>query len=288
MPKGRQRLMKVDFQPGSARTDMVRGARIALICLLALGLSNVAFGAPLTFSVTGTGSFSQPVSGFTDSPFWWIDTTGGVSGDPVNQLGFDVFVGPGVTGIPPFMTGSFLMSSPFTLVDGETLSVAMSLVSLFPENFDALGFGLLLENSTVQAVLANSRPDGIRHFGDLAHPQEVDFTPPGPGVTYTGQSKSISSPFTLGAFEYGQQFLPDGTPSAFSCHSHICETDIVSSVTPGAGTYQLLFGSYGETSALAVTAVTTSVPEPGTLSLLGVPVLLQIWRRRRQRTPGRL
>jgi hypothetical protein len=279
--------MKVDLRSRRARTLKARGARILVTCLLALGLSNLAFGAPLTFSVTGTGSFSQPVSGLTDSPFWWIDTTGGVSGAPVNQCGFDIFVGPGVTGISPFMTGSFLTSTPFTLVDGETLTVAMTLLSLFPENFDALGFGLLLENSTVQAVLANSRPDGITHFGDLPHPQEVDFTPPGPGVTYSGQSKSISSPFTLGAFEYGQQFLPDGTPSVFSCHSHICETDIVSSVTPGAGTYQLLFGSYGQTSALAVTAVTTSVPEPGTLSLLGVPVLLQIWRRRRQRTPGR-
>ncbi len=275
--------MNADLGLRRARTLEVRGARIVAIALLALGLADLAVADPLTFGVTGTGAFSQPVSGFSDSPFWWIDTTGGISGDPVNQFGFDLFVGPGVTGIPSQVSGSYLMSSAFTLADGETLSVAMTLLSAVSENFFGLGFGLLLEDSTVQAVLANSRPDGIRHFGDLPHPPEVDFTPPGPGVTYTAHSKAISSPFTLGSIEYGQQFLPDGTVMVGSCHFRICETDIVSSVTPGAGTYQLLFGSYGQQSALAVTGVTTSVPEPGTLSLFGVPVLLQIWRQRRQR-----
>src|SRR5262249_31884777 len=162
----------------------------------------------------------------------------------------------------------------FTLGDGEALNVALTLLSTVSDNWYGLGFAVLLEDSTVTAILASSRPDGIGHFGDLPHPTDVDFNKPRSDVAFKATSGPISSNFQLGGM-----FGPSGLIG--SCQFLVCETSILSSITPGAGTYQLLFGSFeldgrsgSAVSALAVTDVSTTgpktVPQPATLLLLGL------------------
>jgi len=271
--------MRDTFKRKSAALARSAG-RFLLAGGLGLVVPAVAFASPMTFTVTGTGSQSQGMSGVSGSPFWWIDATGGVTGASVSPYGFDLYAGQGVTGIPDPWTGSLLTSSAFTLADGETLNVAMSLLSRRSDDYYSLGFAVLLEDSTIKAVLANVRPDGIEHFGDLPNPPDVNFTRPGPTVAYSQNSGPMDDGFALGGSQYGQQSLIG------SCLVRTCETSILSSITPGAGTYQLLFGTFGigSGSALAVTSITTSadtsVPEPGTLALLAIPVALGFARRR--------
>jgi hypothetical protein len=260
------------------KRDRTAAAIAAAFLLFVLGFvaPPTASASPMSFSVMGTGGSSPALPPVSDSPFSWIDSSGGLTGAAVAPFGFDLFQGPGINGIPDGVTGSLLTSSAFTLGDGETLNVALTLLSTVSMNFDALGFAVLLEDSTVKAILANSRPDGIGHFGDLAHPKEVDFNGPGPDVAFKATPGTINSTFQLGSRTYGQSGI------IFSCQSIVCETSILSSITPGAGTYQLLFGTYsfGSTSALAVTDVSTSVPEPATIVLLALPVAFLFTRRR--------
>ena len=89
---------------------------------------------------------------------------------------------------------------------------------------------------------------------------------------------------SLGGAQYGQ-ILDTGSCTGGGGGFGSCVTNVTSSITPGAGTYQLLFGAYNlyaspdrrydefsgdridKPTALAVKAV--NVPEPSSLLLLG-------------------
>src|SRR5581483_6573919 len=103
------------------------------------------------------------------------------------------------------------------------------------------------------AVLSDIGPDGSRGFGDFVFGQKA---PPSAGVTNTVLNTSngeVGNPFTLGSYQY------NGAPT--NPNSLNTSTQLLSSYTPGAGTYQLLFGAFFQgtyvpsESAIAVQSV---------------------------------
>jgi len=241
---------------------------------LRLMLSLLVLSIP-TFAdtVSGTGGTSPAVSGFSGSSFEWIDNTGGVDASTLSSLfGYNVFQsGPGEPG-----SGSLLLSNPFTVGATSTLNVSFSIFTAenIGSSFNELGFAVLLQNSQLVAILGASRPDGINHIGDFGDFPTVTFQAPSGGVTTTSHTHLNGSDLpvmTLGSQQYGT--LVD----ASNCFLN-CLTDVTSSYTPGAGTYQILYGSFvydganHNAAGLAVKAV--SVPEPTPLELAFVTLLL--------------
>ena len=186
---------------------------------------------------------------------------------------------------------SLLLSSPFTLEDGDLFTLSMSLLTADDPRLFAsqdVGFALLVQDNVVQAVLANLRPNGDHKAGDQAPPPEARFVGASAGVSVT-EVTSGPTPLTLGSNEYGQ-------PGMFGDCFGNCYTAVTSSYTPGAGTYQLLLGIYtltgqlndgapgdpGRPSALTVNGVyITPVAEPFTLGLMGIGLLgLRVVRQR--------
>jgi hypothetical protein len=142
------------------------------------------------------------------------------------------------------------------------------------------GFALLLEDGVLHSVLTAVRPDGQTNGDDVPFPGGDLFPEPSPGVVVT-KTTSPGPHFTLGGHTYND---PNAVvTSNTTCGGGPCLTDVTSTVTPGAGTYQLLFGAFGglgwTTMGIAVTEVT--VPEVNLLVLLslGVAVLVLIRRR---------
>jgi hypothetical protein len=152
-----------------------------------------------------------------------------------------------------------------------------------------VAFALLLENSAVRAVLGNLRPDGNTSlYTSLTHPSDLVLTRTTAGVAvFTTVGDSID--MTLGGGVYGQQL------DLSYCVTE-CVRNVTSTFTPGAGSYQLLFGMYnmnGEIdydrrSALLVKSVTVPessgvvvyVPEPPILLGLSIGVI-GLWGIRR-------
>src|SRR4051812_28406672 len=205
----------------------------SVLCFLVLSLPCFAD------TITGTGGTSSAVPGFSSSSFEWIDNTGNVNASTLSSIfGYNVFQsGSGEPG-----TGSLLLSNPFAVGVGSAINLSMSLFTA--ENtgasFNELGFAVLLQNSQVVAILAASRPDGINHIGDFGSFSSVTFQGPSSGVTTTSTTHLNGSDLpvmTLGSQTYGT--LEDPTHCFLNCL-----TDINSTYTPGAGTYQILYGSF--------------------------------------------
>jgi len=256
---------------------------IGSICFLVLGLPAMARADSLglTYIVTGTGGLSQATPGLSNAPFWSIDTSapgGQVTGSVLVPYGFDAFtsalpIGSGV--FPAFETngvlGSFLLSSSFMLNADESASVSFSALTNSAQPYFDLAFGALLRNGSVAAILGVVRPDGFNVWSDMPGPSSSRYPLPSPGVSSTIATSGPRN-LVLDGVQYGQPSKPG------DCFDR-CITEVTSTLTPGAGSYQLLFGVFGAPHALAVTSV--SVPEPGTLGLIGVGLLALGFSRRR-------
>ncbi len=286
----------------------LKSSRVLAMSIGILGCVSVAHAGPITsFTVSGTGGASAPVSGLSDQPFMWADYTGGVSGaSTLAAYGFNPT--PGFPSLLDASVGSFLLSSTFDMNDGDVLTVDMSIFTANADK-DHFGFALLIEDSTLRAVLANIRADGETTPIDMPHPEDWNFVPPSPGVATSVQTLGIGEMpvFTLGGAEYGTRNDPSycGGGSLPGC-----QTNVNSSFAPGAGTYQLLFGvlSWGggtdatKPTGIAVSAsveeparlgiaslAPVSVPEPSALPLFGCGLLgLAIARTLRRPRPARV
>jgi len=269
--------------------------RILMTMVLSLGAAGAAQAGPITsYTVMGTGGESTTIPEFSNGSFWWADYTGGVAGSPtLGSFGFNP-----VPGLPSYLdnsTGSLLLSNSFTLNDGDELSVD---ISVFSANADKghVGFALLLENSTLLAILANIRADGETTPIDAPHPPSWDFAAPSAGVAVTSQTYGVAEmpDFALGGAQYGSMSGP-GSCGGGSLPG--CMTNVSSTYAPGAGTYQLLFGVYSfsgftdstRPTALAVQSVSVlepvsafqlsvepiaePLPEPGVWVLTGLGLL---------------
>jgi hypothetical protein len=169
------------------------------------------------------------------------------------------------------------VSTSFSLVEGESINVNMELFTNLPPSLGgntslstAYGFALLLKNSVMMANLYTIRPNGLDYtYDEFGRQPSTTFAAPSPGVT-VATSKGGPVDVTLGGFYYG----PHTPPTPADCLQS-CSTEITSSYTPGAGTYELLFGTFGPTSStyresLAVQSV--SVPEPTSDSWLTMAI----------------
>jgi|RhiMethySRZTD1v2_1073278.scaffolds.fasta_scaffold76711_2 hypothetical protein len=201
----------------------------------------------LTYTVIGTGGLSPALPGLSNSPFWWIDTTGGTPAGEVIARGFTPF--PAFVKVVDTLGagggGSLLLSSPFQVQAGHRLDLEFQLLKIFYSysNNDMtapLGFALLLPSSGPPVVLGNITAEDKNYFnnssflGSVTVP-ETPFAPPTTGVSVTTVS-GAGLDVTLN----GAHYAADPNVAGF-CG---CYLRVTSSFTPQAGTYQLLFGNY--------------------------------------------
>jgi hypothetical protein len=276
-------------------------ARLLLICILTLGVSGLAQADPIVYNVNGSGGLSQPVPGYSNSSFAWIDDTGNIAGSALSAYGFDTNpfvaqessffsnVSSGVLStvfadtLVPYGVGSLLSSGPISLNAGDTLNVNFSVLTTTQFVLGSVGFAVLLKDGTIDAVLAAVDARGGSTFESLTHPVSANFPVSAPEVNAVLDTSRPPVEMTLGTTDYN-----GSKTNIFQCDPALrnCETDVLTSYVPGAGTYQLLFGVFQVglddsrgPSALAVTSVNVQpVPEPATvglitLSLLGIGLL---------------
>lgn len=240
----------------------------ALLCAaLLLGIASAAPAdtLQLDYTVMGTGGLSGPIAGISNSSFWWTDTSGTISGSVLANYGF----APITSILTPSVDvssyqGSLLLSSSFTLTAGQTLNVTTTAMTNQSSPFYELDFAVLLQNSQAVAVLSNISPNGLGEVGDFGQIENKTLPSAGVSTVLTrsaDQVDAVGTPFTLGASTYNG-------PLTNSSQANM-SAQIMSSYTPGAGTYQLLFGAFDapaftRESALAVQSVSVSMPEEGT------------------------
>jgi hypothetical protein len=255
----------------------------------------VASAGPLSlnYTVFGTGGTSAPVAGVSAEKFWWIDTTGTAPPSTVESYGFRPFEAFAEVAYPG--GGSLLVSSAFTLTAAETLVIDYRMLSgntpdlyNFYDGTAPVGFALLLKSGVSTAVLANLTAEGENYFNNVPRP---DISPS--ASTFTPTSAGVSSTMTIGS---GLDVTLDGIRYANPAHVAGpcgCYMDVTSTYTPGAGTYQILFGvnpfynTYPSQSfnnmdaALAVIGV-QATPEPATIALVGLGLSMALARSRRR------
>lgn len=240
-----------------------------LILLMAISMSGSVWADsfPLTYTATGTGGLSQPVAGISNSSFWWANNSGTIPGSVLSSYGFSLLTDPSRN---DQFSGSLLLSSSFTLNDGDTLNVAATALQADFFAWPSDTFGVLLQGSQVDAVLFNVRPDGIPCVdGAYGCGPTPGNTAPSPGVTTSTTRSSLTNIAVVGGVDYGA--VTDASRCGYNC-----QLNIASSYAPGAGTYQLLFGSvywsgaygWGDYHPTAVVVENVSVPEPSSWEFL--------------------
>jgi hypothetical protein len=180
----------------------------------------------LGYTVTGRGG----------TAFWWLDNAGGTPWSAMANYNFNLFPGAQGSNWDQVATGSFLLSTPFSLLPGQKLTVVASILTAHSMPYEDVGFALLLQGSQVKAVLFALRPDGWNNRGDYGPIPGTVFAPPSAGVTV---NKVVGGPVkvVLGGVEYGQVNDPG------DCSGKCC-TEVTTSYIPGGGTYNLLFGMF--------------------------------------------
>lgn len=261
---------------------MISRTVLALVTVGSLSFPALATSAPLTFAVSGDGGLSGPVANFHAGAFWWADITGGVSSHTYDASGFNLLPSLGVID-PRFSQerfGSTLLSSPIAVQEGEALSLSMRVFAGLHHAamIDSVGFAVLLKDSFLHSVLAVVRPDGS-HLCPIDTCPTValrrEYAPPSPGVVTT-ETIGLAPHFTLGGDTYND-------PTGDTTFMGPFLTDITSTVTPGAGTYQLLFGAFHiapNQSHVGVAVTEVTVPEVNLLTLVGLGLVGVMMRRR--------
>src|SRR5690348_4556594 len=133
--------------------------RFVLCAVLLLGLTGFASADDLQlgYTVMGTGGLSAPAAGFSNSPFWWADTSGNVSGTAMANYGyapyFNLYTSTTINYTD--FQGSLLLSSAFSVNGWQPINITTT--SMTDRSFDwtQLDFALLIQNSQVVAVLSD-------------------------------------------------------------------------------------------------------------------------------------
>ncbi len=200
----------------------------------------------LTYTVQGYGGLAPSTPPISNNDFWWVNSSGGVLGTQLANYGFDMVVGA----YPPRdqLSGSLLLSSDFKLKAGETLKIEAAILCNYTQLQGNVGFAVLLQNSQLVAVLANLRAKGTTVLFDTN--PIASLTPEGPGVTLAKNTFTFPDVIDIGGVTYGptgQAFQTDIT------------TTVESSIEPGEGSYQLLFGAFGKDNQFPTTIAVQSV-----------------------------
>lgn len=266
---------------------------ISFIFIFVLAFAGVAVADPLNYTVMGYGGLSPAVAGVSENSFWWAATnTAGatVPGSMLTSYGFDPLSGSarGVTPAPyssnNLFSGSLLLSTPFTVSGTQALTVSFGELAVRPFAYGNFEFAVLLNSSTSQvaALLGIESPMTLVGTEDQNY-LGTFFTPLSPGVQMTTDYYHGAYPanFTLGGIQYDQ---------CSGDHAGPCQSELTSTYTPAAGSYQLLFGAYGKgnNGPVAVVVDSVSVPEEGSIiTYVVIGILAMLLLRRRIQLPAK-
>jgi hypothetical protein len=163
--------------------------------------------------------------------FWFVDKFGGTPWAEIDNLGFNLLPGnPNPNELLSAFTGSFFLSEPFHISDSESIAVSatVAIAGFKDNNYMDVGFGLLLQGGTVKDILFALRPDGILQITDNAGPIGLfNLAAPTDPSGFQPSPASLSNLF-VGGVDYSRGL----------------GTYVASSLKPGAGDYQLLFGMF--------------------------------------------
>lgn len=262
-----------------------------LLMIFVLSFAGVASADGLNYTVMGYGGLSPAVTQVSQNSFWWAasDTPSStVPGSVLTSYGFDPLAGVvrGVTPAPyshnDLYTGSLLLSTPFTVNGAQRLTINFGEVTARGFDYGNFEFAVLVQNSQTAAILGLVAPVVPGAVTDEPYPGTV-LTPVSPGVQVTTDYFNAGYPdsFQLGSTQFGG---PIGNNQNLYCNNSPCQGQFTSSYTPAAGSYQLLFGSFGNGNNFpaAVTVESVSVPEGGnSLGYVVVGFLVILLLRRR-------
>jgi hypothetical protein len=128
------------------------------------GVRNVVKG--LNYELKGSGGPQA----------WFVDKFGDTPWAEIEKFGFKLLPGnPNPNDLLSAFKGSFLLSEPFHISDGESIAVSatVAIAGFKDNNYWDVGFGLLLQGGTVKDVLFALRPDGISQITDDEGPVGV-------------------------------------------------------------------------------------------------------------------
>ncbi|MGC0779030.1 MAG: hypothetical protein WCD68_17655 [Candidatus Acidiferrum sp.] len=259
--------------------------------IFVLAFAGVASADNLNYIVTGYGGLSPAVTQVSQNAFWWAasnTSSSTVSGSVLTTYGFDPLSGTSASGFTPapysengLYTGSLLLSTPFTVNGAQGLTLTWGEVTAAGFDYGNFEFAVLLQNSQTVAILGLVAPVVPGSTSDEKEPGTI-LTPVSSGVQVTTQYYNSGYPgtFQLGSTEFGEA---TNNQNGY-CNNSPCQGQFTSSYTPAAGSYQLIFGSFGNGNNFpaAVTVESVSVPESGNFLgyvVVGFLVILLLRRR---------